>query len=231
MKKILFVCRANIGRSQIAEVLARRELAPDFATASAGTYTLGRDGESREGLTIGSFGDAVGPLLEVCLEEGFDISNSRIKQLTSGMVDNSDIVVSMAEIDTEPAYLKESPKLIRWNIVDPKGMSTDDTREIKNLIKEHIMDFKNNYDTKDLWFKKKKYGLGWTPANWKGWVVTALFMAVVIASVINVGDSSSVKEVIFAVIRVSAWSAIFLFIAYKKGEKLEWRWGSKKEIN
>jgi hypothetical protein len=37
---------------------------------------------------------------------------------------------------------------------------------------------------KDAWFRPKRYGLGWTPANWKGWVVTlggvAIFVLIVI---------------------------------------------------
>jgi hypothetical protein len=28
------------------------------------------------------------------------------------------------------------------------------------------------------WFCKKRFGYGWTPATWQGWLVTALFVGV-----------------------------------------------------
>lgn len=228
MRKVLFLCRANIGRSQMAEVMARRILAPDFAVASAGTKAVDKDGKSREGLTIGSFGDAAAPLLSVMLEDGFDISEARIKQLTPEMISNSDLVISMAEIDSEPDYLKESPKLIRWRVTDPKGMNEKDTREIKNLIYKHIMDFKNYTEPKDIWFKQKKYGLGWTPANWKGWTTFGLFIAIVLITAFGLDETSTLRDIMFTIARLFAWLIIFLFIAFKKGEKLEWKWGNKK---
>jgi hypothetical protein len=30
------------------------------------------------------------------------------------------------------------------------------------------------------WFRRKRFGYGWTPANWQGWVVTLAFVLVII---------------------------------------------------
>jgi len=32
-----------------------------------------------------------------------------------------------------------------------------------------------------LWFKAKRYGWGWTPACWQGWLVLGVYFAVLIA--------------------------------------------------
>jgi hypothetical protein len=29
------------------------------------------------------------------------------------------------------------------------------------------------------WFRRKRWGYGWTPCTWQGWVVTAFFIAAV----------------------------------------------------
>ena len=41
--------------------------------------------------------------------------------------------------------------------------------------------------TKHAWFGPKRIGWGWTPVSWEGWLVTALFVAVVGAGAITFG--------------------------------------------
>lgn len=79
----------------------------------------------------------------------------------------------------------------------------------------------------ELWFKKKNYGWGWTPANWKGWTVTAVYALVMIGYpfLARFGWYTFSDYVFWILLAVS--TSIFIFVAYKKGETPEWRWGKK----
>lgn len=43
--------------------------------------------------------------------------------------------------------------------------------------------------TKHPWFGPKRIGWGWRPVNWEGWVITFLFVAVVVAACSAFGGS------------------------------------------
>jgi hypothetical protein len=81
----------------------------------------------------------------------------------------------------------------------------------------------------DLWFKAKTYGYGWYPANWKGWIVIAVYL-IALASFIrycfSFGEDFNVWLYLSGVV---ALTAILIFICYKKGESARWRWGKKNE--
>ena len=85
------------------------------------------------------------------------------------------------------------------------------------------MENKNN----KLWFKAKRYGYGWTPVTWEGWVVVLLYVVVVTIHSINVEKfSQSGGEVVINFVIPLIVNTIFLIIIfYAKGEKAEWRWG------
>lgn len=78
-------------------------------------------------------------VLDVMQEEGMDVSMYVRNQLTEKMVEDADKVVAIVEDEVAlPEYLSGSPKLIRWNVADPKGKDLETTREIKNQIKKLI---------------------------------------------------------------------------------------------
>ncbi len=80
------------------------------------------------------------------------------------------------------------------------------------------------------WFKPKRYGLGATPANWKGWLVTLGFMAIVfafLAGVVAARDRLSTEAVIAWAAAFVAAEFLFIWIAWKKTDGAwRWRWGS-----
>jgi len=83
---------------------------------------------------------------------------------------------------------------------------------------------------KNLWFKARKYGWGWTPITWQGWLVTFLFLCLVYSNFLDVDSlSHSVSDTLMNF----AFRLIFLILAlilvcYVKGEKPQWRWSGKK---
>ena len=92
---------------------------------------------------------------------------------------------------------------------------------------------KTNTDTKKLWFRNKSYGWGWTPAAKEGWLVVCAFIVIYIFSVLLYGFlMSDLHANVFIystvyMIWILALTTILLVIAFKKGEKPEWRWGGK----
>lgn len=81
---------------------------------------------------------------------------------------------------------------------------------------------------KDIWFPAKKYGVGWgLPITWQGWLVLGIYMALVsIGTVFLVIAENPVWTVPF-ILYVSMLSGGLIFICYKKGEKIKFRWGKK----
>lgn len=135
--KLLFVCKGNVGRSQIAEALFRKKFNEKFKVVSAGTHISGKE------QPIGELMPQIQEVLDVMKEEGIDVSMAIRKQLTENMVNDADKVVAITEnIEELPDYLLNSQKLIRWYIPDPKGKDIEFTRNVKNNIKEHIEKFK-----------------------------------------------------------------------------------------
>mgnify|MGYP001574190076 CR=1 FL=1 len=142
--KILFVCRANVGRSQTAEGLCRKIAPADWEVSSAGTRVVGADGTSRDGQRLADLPGAA-DVITVLAEEGVDASANIRRQLTSGMVADADRIVVMAEPETVPEYLKDSPKATWWTVPDPKETSLERHREIKDMIRELVAEFVKSF--------------------------------------------------------------------------------------
>lgn len=93
---------------------------------------------------------------------------------------------------------------------------------------EYLKDNPNHY-----WFKRKLFGWGWTPATIEGWMVT-LFYFIFIAYLIIVkgkeleptAGAGDALRIIILPLLLSTF--LFIWIAYKKGEKPEWQWGLDK---
>lgn len=82
---------------------------------------------------------------------------------------------------------------------------------------------------KKLWFKRKRYGWGWYPVSWQGWLVTVLYAAIVIALGFTVDETSPAREQMFTFfLPVLIVTFALIRICYAKGERPRWQWGDKK---
>lgn len=132
--KIIFICRGNVGRSQMAEALFRKTNIKDYEVSSAGTRLSGPE------QTIESLMPKTKNVISVMDEEGVDIRKNTRVQISEEFSRSCDrIILTIDENDPVPEYLKNNPKVEIWNIDDPKGKSVQETREIKNIIKEKIL--------------------------------------------------------------------------------------------
>ena len=131
---VIFVCRANLGRSQMARAMFDR--LSQHQSTSVGTMVA-----EMEGQTVAErakVAPSVVLVLELMDEEGLDISSEERTQLTAELFNAADKVIVMAERETWPSYLVENGKVVFWDIADAFNIPMDAVRSIKDQIKAKV---------------------------------------------------------------------------------------------
>jgi len=126
MKRALFVCVENAGRSQMAEAIAR---AYGVDASSAGTIPA-----SAVNSTV----------VEAMKERGFNLASNKPKMLTNQMIEEADYVVTMGcrveDVCPKPLIVKMEKKLVDWHIDDPKGKPIEEVRKIRSEIESKVLE-------------------------------------------------------------------------------------------
>lgn len=75
-----------------------------------------------------------------------------------------------------------------------------------------------------LWFKAKRYGYGWYPATWQGWLAMLVWLLFFLGAYVrwNVEKTPG-----YFFCDVGASTACLLLLAWWAGEPARWRWGGK----
>ena len=134
--KVLFVCNANVGRSQVAEALFNQlSSEPAISAGTVADAIVERTKPASRRLKDGG-----SSAITYMNEQGVDISESLRDQLTPEMVQEADKVVVMADDDNWPNYLRNSDKVVVWTIEDTRGMDPDSARPLYDEIKRRIQD-------------------------------------------------------------------------------------------
>ena len=130
-KTILFLCVHNTFRSQIAETYFNKfakEKGLNWRAKSAGFL------ESEE----------INPMAIILMkEEGIDISDRKPKLMTRKMVDKADKIIVLCKECEEQGLCVVLPKykdIEYWRLEDPAKMELNQAREIRNKIKENIIE-------------------------------------------------------------------------------------------
>ena len=122
MKKVLFICVGNAGRSQMAEALLNAMARGKALAISAGTMPA----------------DRVDPdVIELMKEVGIDIGLSKPKQLKPEMLQDVDKVITMG------CGVEEACPAVRvpsedWGLPDPRGKSVEEIRKIRDEINGRV---------------------------------------------------------------------------------------------
>ena len=100
------------------------------------------------------------------------------------------------------------------------------------MSKEYIKYLKDN--PQDYWFKAKLYGWGWVPVKWQGWCVILVYIVLLLTLVISKekdvpGNNMSGSNVLTFALPIIILTILLVIVAYNKGEKPRWQWGSPKE--
>ena len=83
----------------------------------------------------------INPLaIQVMNEIGLDISKQKSKDLTEGMMRNSDKIINMGCMDKNFCPSLFHPKVICWSRDDLKDISIERVREIRDEIERRIME-------------------------------------------------------------------------------------------
>ncbi len=122
MKKILFVCVHNAGRSQMAEAFFNRMAKGKAEAISAGTQPANK----------------LNPIvIEAMREIGIDISRRKPKMLTPEMLEGVDRVITMgcgAEGVCPASFVPTED----WQLDDPSGKPIEQVRQIRDEVKARV---------------------------------------------------------------------------------------------
>jgi protein-tyrosine-phosphatase len=136
--KVLFVCKSNQFRSQMAAALYNK-ITNTLDANSAGTY-VGSESEP-EG-TIIETRYRTPDFFELMEENGMYIRNNRTQKLLPEMIEEADVMISMAEEPFVPDFLLNNKKVILWNVENPsfatREISEKTFSEIKDLVEKLI---------------------------------------------------------------------------------------------
>lgn len=80
-----------------------------------------------------------------------------------------------------------------------------------------------------IWFKRKTYGWGWTPASWEGWVVLVAYLVIIFILASAVEGESQREVGLFFILPGVIVTAALIRICYKTGESPRWQWGEEKK--
>lgn len=121
--QVLFVCVENSNRSQMAEAFARMHGAGRVAAHSAGSRPSGK----------------VNPKAIAAMQElGYDLTTHTSKGLEQFNGQTVEVAVTMGCGDECPLVLAK--QRVDWQIPDPREMSPEEFREVRNLIEAKVKD-------------------------------------------------------------------------------------------
>ena len=118
MRRAIFVCVGNAGRSQMAQAFYER-----------------RGGEAR---SAGSHPERElhANVVEAMDEVGIDLSARRPKGFTDADVQWADLVVTMGCGDVCPVF--PGKEYVDWDLPDPVGMSLEEVRALRDDIERRV---------------------------------------------------------------------------------------------
>lgn len=79
---------------------------------------------------------------------------------------------------------------------------------------------------KEIWFKSKSYGWGWTPVTWQGWTITATYSFIIAGLIYSylfymndvVALDDIIRNLILLLVFISIVTGCMVFICYRYGE-------------
>ncbi len=123
MKRVLFVCVENAGRSQMAEAFANKYGKDKIIVSSAGNKPA----------------EKVNPVVvEALREKGLNISLNSPKLLTFQMAQDADLIVTMGCNDQGICPGPFFKPTVDWKLEDPKGKPIENVREIRDEIERRV---------------------------------------------------------------------------------------------
>jgi len=118
MRRALFVCIGNAGRSQMAQAF--------YEQLGGEARSAGSHPESELDASV----------VAAMQEAGIDISSRRPKGFTDADVEWADLVVTMGCGDVCPFF--PGKEYLDWDLPDPVALSTDEVRSLRDDIRRRV---------------------------------------------------------------------------------------------
>jgi arsenate reductase len=123
MRKVVFACVHNAGRSQMAAAFLRQRAGDTIEVRSAGTTPA----------------DEIQPVVrEAMTEVGIDLGDVVPKRLVADTVEASDVVITMGCGDACPVF--PGVRYLDWDLPDPAGRPIGEVRTIRDDIDRRVAD-------------------------------------------------------------------------------------------
>ena len=134
--KVLFICYANVGRSQVAEACFRTLSQHD--SHSAGIAVNERIALMKLPSKKLKHAATQHSVEYIKREFGIDVGEKERQQLVPEMIDTADLAIVIAEKERWPGYLKVGDKVVFWDIADPVRMSDGAANEIYKVVQRRV---------------------------------------------------------------------------------------------
>ena len=130
--KVLFICNANIGRSQVAHAYFK---------------TLSKHHSTSAGIAVDEMKLASKKLKDspnqrsvqyIKKKFGVDIGEKEKQQLVPEMLVTADLAIVIAEKERWPGYLKEGGKVLFWDIQDPVTMADNFAVDVYRQVQRRV---------------------------------------------------------------------------------------------
>lgn len=141
MKTVLFVCHANVTRSQMAAAFFNKDAPAGWHAVSAGTDVKTEDGaESADGRMLKDTPATV-YIFATMEEYGIDMGGNIRYQVTPNMVEEADVVIALVPRETCPDFMRNSPKTVYWNVEDVTNVSLKEFKKVRERIRPLVAQF------------------------------------------------------------------------------------------
>ena len=121
MCTVLFVCKANRGRSVMSQALFERAAAGRHQAISAGSEAVAQGGPHPE-------------VVRVMRELGIDVAEQQPQRLTTALAAEADAVVTMGCGDACPVIPGHKQLRLDWDLPDPRDRPIDEVRSTRDDI-------------------------------------------------------------------------------------------------
>ncbi len=122
---VLFVCKANRGRSVMSQALFDRAAAGRHRAVSAGSEAV-PEGTPHPGV------------VEALRELGIDVASQRPRRLTAELAAQADAVITMGCGDACPVIPGRKQLRVDWDLPDPKDRPLDEVRATRDDIDRRV---------------------------------------------------------------------------------------------
>lgn len=138
MKTILFVCRANVTRSQMAAAFFNAGAPEGWHAVSAGTDVKTEDGKDADGHMLKDTPATV-YIFATMDECGINMRENLRHQVTPAMIAEADAVIALVPKEECPDFMRNSPKTTYWDVPDVESVTLLEFKKVRDRIRPLVL--------------------------------------------------------------------------------------------